>query len=54
VLRAIKAEPTPLALRQALYRAQLASGDELTRQVAARCEDRDYANAFGKALLRAE
>jgi hypothetical protein len=32
-----------------------ASGDddELTPRVAARCEVRDYANAFGKALLRA-
>jgi hypothetical protein len=41
----IAREPTP----RALYRAQLASDDGLTRQVAERSEDRDYASAFGKA-----
>jgi hypothetical protein len=53
VRRAIVAEPTPKMLLQALGRAQLASEDELTRLVTERCEDRDCANEFGKALLRA-
>jgi hypothetical protein len=52
VRHAIVAEPTPKMLRQALSRAQLASEDELTRLVAKRCRDRDYANEFGKTLLR--
>jgi hypothetical protein len=34
--------------------AQLASDDEFTCLVAERCEDNAYANAFGKALLRAD
>jgi hypothetical protein len=50
----IAREPTPRALRRALYRAQLAGNDELTRLVAERCEDRNYASGFGKALLQAE
>jgi hypothetical protein len=54
VRSAITTEPTPRALRRALYRAQLASGDDLTAAVSGRCQERDYANAFGKALLRAE
>jgi hypothetical protein len=36
--------------RRALPRA--ARDDALTTQVAARCQDNAYANAFGKALLR--
>jgi hypothetical protein len=52
VRAALRAEPTPKALRRALYRAILATGDELTRTVADRCEDRGYAQAFGKAVLR--
>jgi hypothetical protein len=54
VRAAITEEPTPRALRRALYRAQLASDDEFTRLVAERCQDNAYANVFGKALLRAE
>jgi hypothetical protein len=54
VRRAVAREPTPRALTRALYRAQLASDDAFTRLVAERCQDHDYANAFGKALLRAE
>jgi hypothetical protein len=54
VLRAIKAEPTRTALRHALRRAEFLTDDLLTRRVTERCEDRNYANAFGKALLRAE
>jgi hypothetical protein len=45
-------EPTPRALRLALFRAQVASDDELTTRVVVRCQDRDYADAFGKTLLR--
>jgi hypothetical protein len=48
----IAEEPTPRALRRALYRAQLASADELTAIVAERCASREYANAFGRTLLR--
>jgi hypothetical protein len=51
---AIRVKPTPRALRRALYRALIASGDALTVMVSDRCVDRDYADAFGKALLRAE
>jgi hypothetical protein len=36
----------------ALFRAQVASDDELTTRVVVRCQDRDYADAFGKTLLR--
>jgi hypothetical protein len=50
----IAREPTPRALRRALYRAQLASDDELTRLIAEHSEDRDYASAFGKAVLQAD
>jgi hypothetical protein len=53
VRRAIAADPTQQMLRQALSRAQRNSDDELTRLVAERCQDRDYANEFGKTLLRA-
>jgi hypothetical protein len=52
VRAALTQEPTPRALRRALYRAQLASDDELTTRVVVRCQDRDYADAFGKTLLR--
>jgi hypothetical protein len=51
---AVTEQPTPRALRRALYRAQLGSDDEFTRLVAERCQDNAYANAFGKALLWAE
>jgi hypothetical protein len=54
VRRAVAREPTPRALRRALHRAQIASDDAFTRLVAERCQDGDYANAFGRALLRAE
>jgi hypothetical protein len=54
VLRAIKAEPTRTALQHALKRAEYLTDDVLTRRATERCEDRDYANAFGKALLRAD
>jgi hypothetical protein len=54
VREAIATEPTPRALRRALYRALLAGADELTRLVAERCENRDYASAFGKTVLQAE
>jgi hypothetical protein len=50
----IAREPTPRALRRALYRAQLALGDELTSRISARCSANDYASAFGKAVLQAE
>jgi hypothetical protein len=51
-MAALREEPTPRSLRHALYRAIIAAGDEFTRRVAERCEDREYAPAFGKAILQ--
>jgi hypothetical protein len=54
VRAAIAAEPNIVVLRAALDRAQSAAGDELTTLVASYCQDDDYANVFGRALLRME
>jgi hypothetical protein len=51
VLVTLRSKPTPLILRRAMCCARLASADELTADVADRCQDRAYANEFGKALL---
>jgi hypothetical protein len=51
VLVTLRRKPTPLILRRAMCCARFASTDELTADVADRCQDRAYANEFGKALL---
>jgi hypothetical protein len=52
VRRAITTDPTPHALRQALRQAEFLTDDELTRAVRERYANREYANAFARALLR--
>jgi hypothetical protein len=51
VLVTLRRRPTPLILRRAMCCARFASTDGLTADVAGRCQDRAYANEFGKALL---
>jgi hypothetical protein len=51
VLVTLRRKPTPLILRRAMCCARFASTDELTADVADRCQDGAYADEFGKALL---
>jgi len=52
--QALAQEPTPQGLRRALYRAQLATGDDLADRSAKRCEDRAYARDFAMAVIASE
>jgi hypothetical protein len=54
VREAIRRRPTLRALRRGLDEALLASDDPWTTIVVMRCQDQAYANAFGRALLRAK
>jgi len=50
----IAQEPTPKALRRALYRLPANSDDGLTDRIARSCRAHDYASYFGWVVLRAD